>query len=304
MRLDSDAMPIADVQAGRRAADFLALTKPRVVAMVVLTALLGFYLGAPALLDVGRLLATLVGTALAAGGTMALNQYMERDIDACMQRTRTRPLPEGRLVPLDALMFGAALTAAGVLFLMLTVGVLAAFLTALTSVSYLFAYTPLKQRTSLCSVVGAVPGALPPLSGWAAASGTLDTGAWVVFAIMFLWQIPHSLAIAHLYRDDYARAKLRLLPVVAPDDSVTTRQILVNTLALMVTALMPTAIGLAGAVYFVVALVLGFGMLVAATGLARTGTRADARRVLLASLIYLPVLLTTMALDKLPVVPW
>jgi protoheme IX farnesyltransferase len=303
MMLESEALTV--YQPGRRAADFLALTKPRVVAMVLLTTLVGFYLGTRVgALDYLRLLATLVGTALAAGGTLALNQYLEREADARMLRTRERPLPDGRLAPLDALIFGATLTALGVLYLALAVDPLPALVTAVVSTTYLFAYTPLKSRTSLCSVVGAVPGALPPVAGWAAASGDLGLGAWVLFAIMFLWQIPHTLAIAHLYRDDYARAGIQVLPVVEPGGASTGRQIISNSLALLAVALLPTLIGLAGAVYFAVALVLGLTLLALSVRLARSGTAADARRLLFATLLHLPVLLATMAADKVPVAPW
>jgi len=303
--IDSPALPIAAVQTGRRAADFLALCKPRVVAMVLVPTAIGYYLaGTSAPLDYVRLLCTLIGTALAAGGTLALNEYVERDRDALMHRSRDRPLPAGRLAPLDALAFGALLTASGIVYLALAVDFLPALITAFTTVSYLFAYTPLKSRTPLCSIVGAVPGALPPLTGWAAARGSLGIEAWVLFAIMFLWQIPHSLAIASLYREDYARAGIRLLPVVEPDGSSTGRHILSNSLALLMVALMPTMIGLAGAVYFCVALVLGVGLVVVAARLARTPSHEHARRLLFASLIYLPVLLLAMAADKLPVSPW
>jgi protoheme IX farnesyltransferase len=303
MMLESEALTV--YQPGRRAADFLALTKPRVVAMVLLTTLVGFYLGTRVgALDYLRLLATLVGTALAAGGTLALNQYLEREADARMLRTRERPLPDGRLAPLDALIFGATLTALGVLYLALAVDPLPALVTAVVSTTYLFAYTPLKSRTSLCSVVGAVPGALPPVAGWAAASGDLGLGAWVLFAIMFLWQIPHTLAIAHLYRDDYARAGIQVLPVVEPEGASTGRQIISNSLALLAVALLPTLIGLAGAVYFAVALVLGLTLLALSVRLARSGTAADARRLLFATLLHLPILLATMAADKVPVAPW
>jgi len=273
--------------------------------MVLVTTAVGYYLaGTAAPLDYVRLLSTLIGTAIAAGGTLALNEYLERDRDALMHRTRDRPLPAGRLAPLDALTFGALLTGAGVVYLALAVDVLPALLTAFTTVSYLFAYTPLKARTPLCSIVGAVPGALPPLTGWAAARGSIGIEAWVLFAIMFLWQIPHSLAIASLYRDDYARAGIRLLPVVEPDGSSTGRHVLSNSLALLMVALMPTMIGLAGELYFAVALVLGVGLVIMAARLARSPSLHDARRLLFATLIYLPVLLVTMAADKLPVSPW
>ena len=303
--IGSPALPIAADHAGRRAADFLALCKPRVVAMVLVTTAVGYYLGGTAApIDYARFLSTLVGTALAAGGTLALNQYMERERDALMQRTRDRPLPDGRIVPIDALLFGTVLTAAGLAYLAFAVDPLPALVTALTTATYLFAYTPLKARTSLCSVVGAIPGALPPLTGWAAARGSLGIEAGVLFAIMFLWQIPHSLAIASLYRDDYARAGIRLLPVIEPDGSSTGRHVLSNSFALLMVALMPTMIGLAGSTYFVVALALGLLLVLASARLARSASPADARRLLLATLVYLPLLLVAMAADKLPVSPW
>jgi len=303
--IGSPALPIAADHAGRRVADFLALCKPRVVAMVLVTTAVGYYLGGTAApIDYARFLSTLVGTALAAGGTLALNQYMERERDAMMQRTRDRPLPDGRIVPIDALLFGTVLTAAGLAYLALAVDTLPALVTALTTATYLFAYTPLKPRTSLCSVVGAIPGALPPLTGWAAARGSLGIEAGVLFAIMFLWQIPHSLAIASLYRDDYARAGIRLLPVIEPDGSSTGRHVLSNSFALLMVALMPTMIGLAGSTYFVVALALGLLLVLASARLARSASPADARRLLLATLVYLPLLLVAMAADKLPVSPW
>jgi protoheme IX farnesyltransferase len=284
----------------QRLADYVALTKPRVIAMVLVTTLVGYYLGTPALSSVLPVLDTLAATALAAAGTLALNQYMERDVDARMERTRRRPLPEGRLLAVEALGFGMALLVVGLAWLWWSVGPLAAGVTAVIAATYLLAYTPLKRVTSLCSVVGAIPGALPPVAGWAAARGTLGVEAWVLFAIMFLWQIPHSLAIGRMYRDDYARAGIKVLPVVDPDGASTGTHVVSNTLALLPVALLPTLIGLAGPVYFLVALVLGLGFLWSAIGLARTRSVADARRLLFASLVYLPVLLAVLALDKLP----
>lgn len=299
--LAEDALPIAQ----RRVADFVELTKPRVVTMVVLTTLFGYYLGSTVeTFDWLRLAWTLVGTSLAAGGTMALNQYLERDLDAEMHRTRRRPLPEGRLLPVDALLFGTVLTILGILVLVAGSNMLAAAVTAATSVTYLFAYTPAKVRTSLCTLIGAVPGALPPLTGWAAASGELDPSAWAIFTIMFVWQIPHSLAIAQMYRDDYARAGFRLLPVVEPDGASTARQILTYSLALLSVGMLPTLLGLAGPVYFVASIVLGFGILAPSFRLARSARLADARRVMFASLVYLPCLFAVMAADKLTTVPW
>jgi len=301
LELSSEVLPVAQ----RRLADFVELTKPRVVTMVVLTTLFGYYLGAAADgFDWLRLAWTLVGTSLAAGGTMALNQYLERDLDAQMHRTRQRPLPEGRVAPTDALVFGVGLTIIGILMLAAGSNVLAAAVTVVTSVSYLFAYTPAKARTSLCTLIGAVPGALPPLTGWAAASGDLDAAAWAIFAIMFVWQIPHSLAIAQVYRDDYARAGFRLLPVVDPDGTSTARQILTYSLALMSVGMLPTMLGLAGPVYFTASILLGCSMLAPSVRLARSTKTADARRVMFASLVYLPCLFAVMAADKLTTAPW
>ena len=283
----------------RRLADYLALGKPRVVAMVLVTTSVGYYLGSagsPLLLPLAW---TLAGTALAAAGTLALNQYMERDVDARMERTRHRPLPDGRLRPDEALVFGAVLLAVGLGVLAVAADGLAALVTAGIAVTYLLLYTPLKRVTSLCSIVGAVPGALPPVAGWAAARGALGAEPWILFAIMFLWQIPHSLAIGRVYRDDYARAGIKVLPVIDRDGWSTGRQVVTNCLALVPVALMPTLVGLAGPIYFLVALVLGVGFLWSAIGLARLRSAAAARRLLFASLVYLPVLLAVMALDKL-----
>ena len=283
----------------RRALDFLALTKPRLVTMVLITTCVGFYLGTRGAPDYFLLLRTLFGTALAAAGTMALNQFLERDVDARMQRTRLRPLPDGRLLPLEALAFGMAITVVGLLYLTLAVNVLSGVVTASTSASYLFVYTPLKRKTSLCSVVGAVPGALPPVTGWVAAHDGFGVEAWILFAILFLWQLPHSLAIAWLFRDDYARGGMRLLPILEPNGGSTARHIMTNCSALLAVSLLPTLVGLAGRVYFVAALVLGLAFLGCAIAFAVTRTGASARQLVLASLLYLPALLFVMALDKI-----
>jgi protoheme IX farnesyltransferase len=224
---------------------------------------------------------------------------MERDLDARMDRTRHRPLPEGRVHPDEALVLGCALLVAGVALLAFAVEPLAAVVTAAIAIVYLLLYTPLKRVSSLCTLVGAIPGALPPVAGWAAARGTLGVEPWILFAIMFLWQIPHTLAIGRVYRDDYARAGVRVLPVVDRDGRTTGLQAVCNCLALLPVALLPTVVGFAGTAYFIVALVLGLAFLWSAVGLARGGRAADARRLLFASLVYLPVLLGVMALDKL-----
>ena len=278
--------------------DLVALAKPRVVLMVLVTTAVGYHVGLVGAPEWGRLVHVLVGTLLAAGGTLALNQYWERDVDARMERTRTRPLPDGRLQPLEALLFGAASTLLGLLYLAALVGLLAAGVTAATVVLYLGAYTPLKLRTPLCTLAGAVPGALPPVTGWVAAREDLDVGAWVLFAILFLWQLPHTLAIARLYRDDYARAGVRLLPVVDAEGTSTERQIVTGCLALLTVSLMPTLIGLAGPLYFAGAFLLGGAFVVLGAWQALAPSPAAARRVLFASLLYLPALLALLAFDK------
>lgn len=306
MNIASDHIPIkrelkvdlAPDRVRHRAADFLALTKPRVVLMILITTLVGFYLGCQGEPDYLCLFYTLVGTALAAGGTLALNQLLEREADAKMYRTKLRPLPDGRIQPFDALVFGTLITVSGLMCLILIVNPLSALVAAAIVLSYLFAYTPLKKKTSLCSIIGAVPGALPPVIGWAAARETLSLEAWVLFTIMFLWQMPHSLAIGWLYRDDYARAGFRLLPVIDPDGKSTGRQIVSNCLALLAVGLIPTLIGFTGTTYFFCALALGSIFLWYGVSLARSCSQAAARRLLFASLVYLPVLLAVMAFDK------
>ena len=290
---------VAAIARSRRqvATDLLSLTKPRVVVMVLVTTLVGYYVGLSGTPDYVRMLHLVVGTLLAAGGTLALNQYWERDVDARMERTRARPLPDGRLSPLEALVFGGAITLLGVGYLAAFVNGLAALVTAATVVLYLFAYTPLKLRTALCTVVGAVPGALPPVTGWVAAREDFSVGAWVLFGILFLWQLPHTLAIARLYRDDYARAGVRVLPVVDVG-CATERQIVSACLGLLAVSLLPTLIGLAGSIYFIGALVAGGGFAVFGALQAREPSTTSARRVLFASLFYLPAVLALLALDK------
>jgi protoheme IX farnesyltransferase len=280
------------------AADFLALTKPRVVLMVLVTAVVGYYVGVTGAPDWLRVVHLVVGTLLAAGGTLALNQYVERDVDARMERTRLRPLPDGRLAPLEALLFGMAITVGGVAYLAAFVNVLSAAITAATVLLYVLVYTPLKLHTPLCTIVGAVPGALPPVSGWAAARDDLGLGAWVLFGILFLWQLPHTLAIARLYCADYARGGVRVLPVVDPDGGATERHILNGSLALLAVSLLPTLIGLSGAVYFSGAFACGVALVGLGALQARTPSSVAARRVLLASLLYLPVVLALLAFDK------
>jgi protoheme IX farnesyltransferase len=281
--------------------DYLELAKMRLVLMILVVTMVGFYMGTPGVPDWGQLLHLLhllLGVALAAGGALALNAYIEREVDALMLRTQTRPVPDGRIQPLAALRFGTVTTVFGLLYLALVVHPWSAVLTAVIIGSYLFGYTPLKMKTSLCSLVGAVSGALPPVVGWVAARGSFGSEAWVLFAMLFLWQIPHSLAIARLYRDDYARAGFRILPVIDSEGASTGRHVVTYCLALLAVGLLPTVIGLAGPIYFSVAFVLGLVFLGFGIDLARSYTVAAARRLLFASLVYLPCTFLLMALDK------
>ena len=280
------------------AADLVTLTKPRVVLMVLFTTLVGYDVGLRGSPDYVRMIHLLIGTLLAAAGTMALNQYWERAVDARMERTRARPLPDGRLEPLEALLFGAGLAMLGVAYLAALVGARSALVTAATAIMYLFVYTPLKLRTTACTLVGAVPGALPPVTGWVAARDDVTLGAWVLFAILFLWQLPHTLAIARLYREDYARAGVRVLAVMDPEGLATGRQIILASLGLLAVSLLPAALGWTGAVYLVGAVILGLAFVAVGVGQAWEPSALAARRVVLASILYLPLLLCLWAVDR------
>jgi protoheme IX farnesyltransferase len=281
-----------------RLADFAELTKPRVTSMVLVTTLVGFYMGSHGGVDLALLLHTLIGTALAAAGASALNQYIEREEDGRMLRTRARPLPAGRLEPIHALVFGCLLSAGGLAHLLVAVNRVAAGLVALTLLSYVFAYTPMKRRSAWCTLVGALPGALPPLVGWAAADGGITLGGIVLFAILFVWQLPHALAIACLYREDYERGGFTLLPVITGGNALTGRIIVAHAVMLVPVSLLPTLWGYAGGAYFWGALVLGLLLAGSAYPLLAEPTARSARRVLLASVAYLPALLALMALDR------
>ena len=276
------------------------LSKPRMVTMILVTTAAGFILASPGPLAWGLLLQTILGTALAAAGALALNQVLERDIDALMARTRTRPLPDGRILPGEALAFGVGAATAGLGWLALVVNPLSAMVTASVVALYLFAYTPMKRRSALCTVVGAFPGALPPVAGWAAATGELGLGALILFGIMFFWQLPHSLAIAWLYREEYARAGIRLLPTIEPSGHSTARHIFANSLALLAVGLLPALTGMAGWAYFLAALAMGLWMIAGAAAVARRRSEAAARSLLHVSLVYVPVVLVAMVLDRIP----
>jgi protoheme IX farnesyltransferase len=281
-------------------ADFLELTKPRITLLVVLTALVGFVMGSRGGVSPGGLLAVVVGVGLVASGASALNMLLERDTDALMRRTRERPLPASRLQPPEALAFGTLLTGLGLLALYWLCGPTATGVAFATWASYLFAYTPLKRRTSLSTLVGAVPGALPPVIGWAAARGSVDAAAFVLFAILFFWQVPHFLAIAWIYREDYARGGLPMLPVLDPEGHLTGRQAVSHSLALLFASLAPAAAGMAGPFYLVGAALLGMGLTAVALVAALDRTTLAARRLFLGSIVYLPLLSALLLLDRRP----
>ena len=282
-----------------RLTDLYELTKPRMNFLVVVTTMVGYYMAARGWSDWGRIVYTLVGTALTAAGSSVLNQYAERSFDGLMRRTAGRPLPGGRLRPAEALWFGIGLSVLGVGMLLVFVNVLTAILGALTLALYVFVYTPAKRKTSLCTIIGAVPGAIPPVMGFTAVQGVITPEALAIFAILFVWQMPHFLAIAILYRDDYARGGFQMLPVVDKDLGMTGRQIVLYSLALIPVTLMPALLGMAGVVYFVAALLLGIAFCGFGLVCARSKTRADARQLFLSSIVYLPALLAALMIDKL-----
>lgn len=286
------------ISSRERLAAYAELTKPRITFLIVLTAAAGFVLASPGRVDYAAMVSAMIGIALLSSGIATLNQYLERDLDALMRRTADRPLPSGKLLPKEALVFGVGLTILAEVYLAVLVNPLTALLGLTVISGYLFAYTPLKTKTTLSTMVGAFPGAVPPLIGWAAARSEIGIEAWVLFAILFLWQFPHFLAIAWMYREDYSRAKILMLPVVEPDGRVTAQQIVVYTLLLLPVSLMPTLLGISGKVYFVGAIILGLLFLYSSVRAALSKSRQEARRLLLASVIYLPLLFILMVVDR------
>ncbi len=281
-----------------RTADFLELTKPRITFLVVATTWMGFYLGIGKSVSPWLLSWTLIGTALVAAGASAFNMYLERGRDALMRRTLRRPLPAGRLHNTEAFLFALGISVTGMVSLWMFVNPLTSGLSVVTFLSYLFLYTPLKSRTWLCTVVGAVPGALPAPMGWAAVTGHLSLGAWVLFGIVFLWQLPHFYSIGWMYREDYARAGFPMLSVVDLDGSRTSRQSLLFTVLLVIASTLPSWMHISGFVYLAGALVLGAGFLIYAISFARTTNRASARKLFAFSVAYLPCLAILMMVDK------
>lgn len=277
--------------------DYIALTKPRVTWLILATTAIGYYFGARFGWSLWTLFHTIAGTCLIASGTAALNQWYERDADAMMKRTKARPLPSGRMSPVRAFIFAIGLTVVGFAELCWGANLLTGLLGLFTVVTYLFAYTPMKQRSVHSTTVGAIPGAMPPLIGFAGAAGTLTTEAWILGVILFLWQFPHFYAIAWMYREDYERAGIRMLPVVEPDGESTARRILWCALALIPVSLLPRFWSMAGNLYVVGATVAGIGFLYYCWRVMQDRTRVRARGVLLASVVYLPILYGLLVID-------
>ena len=291
---------VTELAAMSRANAYISLTKPDVSFLVLITTAAGYYMGARGPVDWLRMVHTVFATMLIAAGTAALNHYIERESDRHMRRTASRPLPSGVLQPREALWFGVALCVAGAIYLYFAAGALAAGLGVATCLSYLLAYTPLKKRTVWATFVGAFPGAIPPMIGWAAATGSLDRGAWLLFGILFLWQFPHFHAIAWMYREDYARAGILMLPVVDKQGTRTFRQIIFTAAALVGVSLLPAVVGLAGVRYFFGALVVSVGLLQVCLWAATAKTNMRAKWLMHATVIHIPVLLGLMIYDKLP----
>ncbi len=279
--------------------DYIELTKPRITWLIVMSTAIGYYFGHFGAWSFWAVVHTLLGTALIASGTAALNQWYEREADRQMRRTQMRPLPSGRLMPIEALWFGIGLAVVGGLELGLGVNWLSSVLGIVTLMQYLFIYTPLKQKTWWSTTVGAIPGAMPPLIGYAAAANKLTAEAWVLAAILFLWQFPHFYAIAWMYREDYSRAGIRMLPVVEPDGESTARQILLYSVLLIPISLLPKWMGMTGSIYMGGAIALGVLYLYSGIRVSLDRSRKRARNVLLASVVYLPMLYILMVIDPI-----
>jgi protoheme IX farnesyltransferase len=277
---------------------FSDLVKARLTTLVLLTTAVGFYIGWQGAMNWLLLINTLAATGLVAAGASALNQWIERDFDAKMLRTQNRPLPSGRLQPATVAIFGGVTSVAGMIYLALAVNLLTSVLGAITLVSYVFIYTPLKRVTWLNTAIGAIPGALPPLMGWTAARNELSGQGWALFAILAFWQLPHFFAIAWIYREQYAKAGFVMLPNVDADGRQTGQQTVSNALALLIVSLCPFLFKMAGMVYLAGAALLGIGFLFCAIQFSRQLTLSRARRLFLASILYLPLLLALMVFDK------
>jgi len=277
---------------------YLELTKPNILTLVLVSTLLGYYLGGNGIDSWLRLGLVLIGTALTAGGAGALNHYLERDSDKFMNRTKNRPIPSGTIPPPNALMFGVILVLLGTVLLVYKINLLTGFLSILTSFLYILVYTPLKKITWLNTSIGSIPGALPPLGGWTAATGNLETGAWILFAIMFLWQHPHFYAIAWLCKEDYAKADFKMLPVIEPDGKRTIRQIFWHLLLLIPVSIMPYINGSSGNIYLIGVVILTGFFFISAFPMYRAKSKHSAKILLKSSVIYLPLLLILIIADK------
>ena len=298
VEVNSSAEALLPLGVKARLSAYVELTKPRITFLIMLTSAAGFCLGSRGAVDYVLFAHAMIGIGLLSSGIATLNQFIERDLDGLMRRTADRPLPSRRLVPVEALWLGVLLTASAEMYLALFVNGLSAILGLTVIAGYLFLYTPLKTRTTLSTAVGAFPGAMPPLIGWTAARGEIDVAAWVLFAILFLWQFPHFLAIAWMYREDYGRAGIRMLPVVEPEGRVTGQQIIAYSLMLVPVSLLPTILGVSGKFYFVAALVLGLLFLACGIRVALSKSNQHARQLLLASVFYLPLLFGVMVLNR------
>ena len=282
---------------GKKIGAFLELTKPRIAFMLVLTSAAGFYLGAETGFNLGLFLNSMAAITLLAFGVATLNQYIERNIDTKMERTVTRPLPTGRITPNEALIFGVSLCVIAEIYLYFAVNGLTAVLGLIVIVGYVFLYTPLKTRTTASTAIGALPGAMPPLMGWTSSANEITLGAWFLFALLFLWQFPHFLAIAWMYKEQYAKAGIKMLPVVEKDGKITAQQIVIFTVLLLPVSLAPFFLGVSGIIYLVGASVLGLWFLIASIKTAREKSIEQSRKLLLVSVVYLPIIFALMVLN-------
>lgn len=278
--------------------DYLELSKARIVFMVVLTTLAGFLMASAGAVQPLLLIHTLIGTAFVAAGTNALNQWWERDLDKKMKRTCRRPLPDGRITPAAAFVFATAISIVGIAYLWVLAGALASILSFVTLTSYLFAYTPLKRITPHSLLIGAVPGAIPPMIGWAAVRGSLDAGAWVLFAILFLWQLPHFLAIGWMYKDDYARAGFHVVSVDDEDGRTSGLQAMVYTVGLLLISVIPSILGMSGMAYLAGALVTGIAFVVSSVAFANARNMRTAKYLFFISILYLPLIMSLLVINR------
>jgi len=280
-----------------RVAAFIELTKPRIAFMLVLTSAAGFYLGTSGSFNFALFTNAMIGILILAFGVATLNQWMERSTDGLMERTRNRPLPSARLTPTEALIFGLVQCAVAEIYLYFLVNPLTAGLGLVVIVGYVLLYTPLKTRTSASTAIGAIPGAMPPLMGWTASANEVTLGAWALFVMLFLWQFPHFLAIAWMYKEQYAKAGILMLPVVEPEGRITARQIVLFAIMLVPASLAPFFLGVAGIVYLIGATLLGLWFLFESISMARSRTVEKARRLLMVSVLYLPLIFGLLVLD-------